>query len=79
MKILIMLHSDGYYLFSILSDKYYIKMRQVAVLKTSLLSAGITNAEFRCGKAEDVLPSVMHCLNNTDVVAVVDPPRSGLR
>ncbi|KAI0240575.1 tRNA (Uracil-5-)-methyltransferase-like A [Lamellibrachia satsuma] len=39
---------------------------------------GIVNAEFQCGKAEDVLPSVMHRLNNTDVVAVVDPPRSGL-
>jgi len=40
---------------------------------------GITNAEFICGKAEDVLPSLMWRLSGQEVVVVVDPPRAGLR
>ena len=41
--------------------------------------AGITNAEFICGKAEDVLPSLMWRLSGQEVIMVVDPPRAGLR
>ena len=41
--------------------------------------AGIENAEFHCGKAEDVLPGLIKRLWGSDVVAVVDPPRDGLR
>lgn len=38
----------------------------------------ITNAEFFVGKAEEILGSVCYrAINN--VVAVVDPPRAGLR
>ena len=35
--------------------------------------------EFICGKAEDVLPSLMWRLSGQEVVVVVDPPRAGLR
>jgi len=41
--------------------------------------AGITNAEFICGKAEDVLPSLMWRLAAQEVTVVADPPRAGLR
>ncbi len=40
---------------------------------------GIDNAVFYCGKAEDVLPGLMKRLWGSDVVAIVDPPRDGLR
>ncbi|XP_077298668.1 tRNA (uracil-5-)-methyltransferase homolog A [Arctopsyche grandis] len=36
------------------------------------------NAEFFCGKAEDILSSVVARAKNEDVIAIVDPPRSGL-
>ena len=39
----------------------------------------ISNAEFYCGKAEEVLPKLIGRFQNEKVVAVVDPPRSGLR
>ena len=42
-------------------------------------SAGIENAEFHCSKAESFLPNFMRHLRGTECVAVVDPPRSGLR
>ena len=43
-------------------------------------SIEIANAEFICGKAEDVLPSITDRFpRKTNVVAVVDPPRAGLR
>ena len=41
--------------------------------------AGVTNAEFICGKAEDVLPNLMWRLSGQEVIVVVDPPRAGLR
>jgi tRNA (uracil-5-)-methyltransferase len=39
---------------------------------------GITNAEFQCGKAEDLLPSLLPSLSGSECVAIVDPPRPGL-
>lgn len=39
---------------------------------------GITNVEFHCGKAEDVLADLMGPLRSQEVVAIVDPPRAGL-
>ncbi|ELT95334.1 hypothetical protein CAPTEDRAFT_135146 [Capitella teleta] len=39
---------------------------------------GITNAEFHCGKAEELLPWMIRRYGNKEVVAVVDPPRAGL-
>ena len=41
--------------------------------------AGITNITFHCGKVEDVINGVMKTLRASDVVAIVDPPRAGLR
>ena len=39
----------------------------------------ITNVEYHCGKAEDVLPNLLKRFTNERVVAIVDPPRAGLR
>lgn len=39
----------------------------------------IENTEFFIGKAEDLLSSVFYRAENEQVVAVVDPPRAGLR
>ncbi|XP_033106037.1 tRNA (uracil(54)-C(5))-methyltransferase homolog isoform X2 [Anneissia japonica] len=40
---------------------------------------GINNAEFVCGSVEKVLPHVLSCLEpNQEVLAVVDPARSGI-
>ena len=39
----------------------------------------ITNAEFLCGKAEDVLPNLLKRYETEKVIAIVDPPRAGLR
>lgn len=40
---------------------------------------GIENVEFFEGKAEDILGAVIKKAKNEDVIAVVDPPRAGLR
>ena len=46
----------------------------------SYFTTGITNIEFICGKAEDVLPTITNRFTgHANVVAVVDPPRAGLR
>lgn len=42
------------------------------------MKKGITNAEFIVGKAEDTLRSVLHKPYH-NLVAIVDPPRAGLR
>jgi tRNA (uracil-5-)-methyltransferase len=45
---------------------------------------GITNAEYHCGKVEEVLPGVMRELatqagaDTADIVAILDPPRCGV-
>jgi tRNA (uracil-5-)-methyltransferase len=38
----------------------------------------ISNAEFLCGKAEDVLPNLLKRYENEKIIAIVDPPRAGL-
>lgn len=41
---------------------------------------GVTNVEFICGKAEDVIfTAINKCDETSDIIAVVDPPRAGLR
>lgn len=40
---------------------------------------GLTNVEFHCGKAEDVFPSIVNAAVSSNVTAIVDPPRAGLR
>lgn len=39
----------------------------------------IENSEFFVGKAEDILSSVLYRAKTDDVIAIVDPPRAGLR
>lgn len=39
---------------------------------------GVTNVEWHCGKAEDVLPNILKRFHDQKVVAIVDPPRAGL-
>lgn len=39
---------------------------------------GVENGEYRCGKAEDVMPDLMEDLRGQNLAAVVDPPRAGL-
>ncbi|KAA0716949.1 tRNA (uracil-5-)-methyltransferase -like protein A [Triplophysa tibetana] len=39
---------------------------------------GLTNVEFHCGKAEDVLPTILNAVVSPNVTAIVDPPRAGL-
>lgn len=39
----------------------------------------IENCEFFVGKAEEILSSVMYRATEGDIVAIVDPPRNGLR
>ena len=45
------------------------------------VSLGLLNAEFVCGKAEDVLPKHLEeCgVEEGEIIGVVDPPRAGLR
>ena len=38
----------------------------------------MTRTEFLCGKAEDVLPGMI-TEERSEVIAIADPPRSGLR
>lgn len=46
--------------------------------KINALVNGIENAEFLCGKAENLLPSLMWRVAGQEVVVIVDPPRAGL-
>lgn len=40
----------------------------------------LSNIEYTCGKAEDVLPDIMNDLKDCeDIVGIVDPPRPGMR
>ena len=47
--------------------------------KTNAEDNGITNCSFFAGKAEDILSSVINRAVKDDILAVVDPPRAGLR
>ncbi|NXF03947.1 TRM2A methyltransferase, partial [Smithornis capensis] len=38
----------------------------------------LNNIEFYCGKAEDIVPSLMNVLAPHNVITIVDPPRAGL-
>ncbi|XP_077097202.1 tRNA (uracil-5-)-methyltransferase homolog A [Siphateles boraxobius] len=46
--------------------------------KVNAEANGLTNVEFLCGKAEDVLPTVLNAVVSPNVTAIVDPPRAGL-
>jgi hypothetical protein len=47
--------------------------------KSNAENNGITNCDFFVGKAEDTLSSVISRAVKEDILAVVDPPRAGLR
>ena len=47
--------------------------------KSNAENNGITNCNFFVGKAEDTLSSVISRAVKEDILAVVDPPRAGLR
>ncbi|XP_057270891.1 tRNA (uracil-5-)-methyltransferase homolog A isoform X2 [Pezoporus wallicus] len=38
----------------------------------------LTNIEFHCGKAEDIVPSLINILAPQNPITIVDPPRAGL-
>ncbi|NXE72117.1 TRM2A methyltransferase, partial [Cochlearius cochlearius] len=38
----------------------------------------LNNIEFHCGKAEDVVPSLINILAPQNLITIVDPPRAGL-
>ena len=43
-------------------------------------SSDVSNSEFVCGKAEDVMPELQKDMKFwEEAVSVVDPPRAGLR
>lgn len=39
----------------------------------------VTNCEFFVGKAEDLLIPTINRITRTNIIAIVDPPRAGLR
>lgn len=39
----------------------------------------LTNVEFHCGRAEDLVPTLVSRLASQQLVAILDPPRAGLR
>lgn len=43
------------------------------------LSLELSNVEFHCGRAEDLVPGLVSRLSSQRLVAVLDPPRAGLR
>ncbi|NWX17733.1 TRM2A methyltransferase, partial [Aegotheles bennettii] len=38
----------------------------------------LSNTEFHCGKAEDIVPSLINLLAPQNLITIVDPPRAGL-
>lgn len=43
-------------------------------------SVGVTNAQFVCGKAEDIIVDVFKNMpRKTKIIGIMDPPRAGLR
>lgn len=48
------------------------------LIRTWFVPEGLTNVEFHCGKAEDLFPNRINAVAS-NVTAIVDPPRAGLR
>lgn len=42
-------------------------------------SAELSNVEFHCGRAEDLVPALVSKLASQQLIAILDPPRAGLR
>lgn len=47
--------------------------------KENVVKNGVPNCEFLVGKAEDILMPVIQRTTKPNIIAVVDPPRAGLR
>lgn len=47
--------------------------------KENVIANKISNCEFFVGKAEDILSPVIRRTTKPDIIAIVDPPRAGLR
>jgi len=47
--------------------------------KENAVKNGVTNCEFFVGKAEDILQPVIRRTTKSSIIAIVDPPRAGLR
>lgn len=47
--------------------------------KQNAIKNDITNCEFFVGKAEDILLPVIQRTTKSNITAIVDPPRAGLR
>lgn len=47
--------------------------------KENSIKNNITNCEFFVGKAEDILLPVIQRTTKSNIIAIVDPPRAGLR
>lgn len=57
--------------------KCYILVKKL--IQHVLVFEGLTNVEFHCGKAEDIFPNILSSVVSSNVTAIVDPPRAGLR
>lgn len=53
--------------------------RKTVLIHKCFALEGLTNVEFHCGKAEDVFPNILNAVVSSNVTAIVDPPRAGLR
>lgn len=47
--------------------------------KENVIANKVSNCEFFVGKAEDILSPVIRRTTKPDIIAIVDPPRAGLR
>lgn len=47
--------------------------------KENVIANKVSNCEFFVGKAEDILSPVIRRTTKRDIIAIVDPPRAGLR
>jgi len=47
--------------------------------KANAIKNNITNCEFFVGKAEDILLPIIQRTTKSNIIAIVDPPRAGLR
>lgn len=61
-------------------NKHFL-FKAILTFEHHVLYSGINNVEFHCGKAEDLLPSLVKKYpmdSNYEIIAIVDPPRPGL-
>ena len=51
----------------------------ITYLRSAVFFPGIENVSYHCCSVQDIISRVLHSLSSPDVVAIVDPPRAGLR